>query len=107
LSSSGGVPAAGLDAGLRDREAPAANMEKDMDQAGTGTWEREFRAGRADAEQAKSKGPSRATTARARRGPRSYEDWSKHDLYERARELGVPHRSKMTKGELIRALRHR
>jgi hypothetical protein len=78
-----------------------------MDYAGTGTWEREFRAGRADPEQAKSGMRPRATTARVRRGPRSYEDWSKLDLYERARELGIPHRSKMTKEELIRALRHR
>jgi hypothetical protein len=78
-----------------------------MYQAGTAIWERELRAGRADSEPAKSKAHPRATTARARRGPRSYEDWSKHDLYERARELGVPHRSKMTNGELIRALRHR
>ncbi len=78
-----------------------------MDQAGTGTWQREIRAGGANSEQAKGKARPRATTARVRRGPRSYEDWSKHDLYERARELGVPHQSKMTKGELIRALRHR
>lgn len=78
-----------------------------MDQAGTEAWEGGFRAGPPDAEQAKSKVRPRATTVRVRRGPRSYEDWSKHDLYERARELGVPHRSKMTKGELIRALRHR
>jgi hypothetical protein len=54
------------------------------------------------------KGRPRATTGpRTRRGPRSYEDWTKDDLYERARELGVPHRSKMTKVELIRALRDR
>ena len=78
-----------------------------MDHAGTGTWQRELWAGRADPERARSKVRSSATTARVRGGPRSYEDWSKHDLYERARELGIPRRSKMTKGELIRALRHR
>jgi Rho termination factor, N-terminal domain len=78
-----------------------------MDHAGTGTWQREFWAGRADPERARSKVRPSATPVRVRRGPRSYEDWSKHDLYERARELGIPHRSKMTKGELIRALRHR
>jgi hypothetical protein len=82
-------------------------MDRDMYQASVGTWEREILAGRADAEPAKGKVRPRPTSARVRRGPRSYEDWSKHDLYERARELGVPHRSKMTKGELIKALRHR
>jgi hypothetical protein len=82
-------------------------MDLGMIQVGTGTREWEFRAGRADSDQAKSRVRPRASTPRVRRGPRSYEDWSKHDLYERARELGVPHRSKMTKDELIRALRHR
>jgi hypothetical protein len=80
-----------------------------MEQAGTETWGREFRAGqRTGSEQGSIKGRPRATTGpRTRRGPRSYEDWTKDDLYERARELGVPHRSKMTKVELIRALRDR
>jgi hypothetical protein len=82
-------------------------MDREMYQTSLGTWERETHLGRADPEQAKGKARPSATTARERRGPRSYEDWSKRDLYERARELGVPHRSKMTKGELIKALRHR
>lgn len=34
-----------------------------------------------------------------------YEDWTKDDLVERARELGIEGRSKMTKDELIEALR--
>jgi hypothetical protein len=35
-----------------------------------------------------------------------YEDWSKADLYDRARELGIDGRSYMSKGELIDALRN-
>jgi hypothetical protein len=38
-------------------------------------------------------------------GGRSYERWTKLDLYERAKELGIWHRSGMTKSELIEALR--
>lgn len=34
-----------------------------------------------------------------------YEDWTKEDLYERAQEIGIEGRSKMTKDELIAALR--
>ena len=36
----------------------------------------------------------------------TYEDWSKDDLYEKAKEVGIEGRSKMDKGELIDALRH-
>ena len=36
----------------------------------------------------------------------SYEDWSKKDLEERAREIGIEGRSKMDKGDLIDALRN-
>ena len=36
-----------------------------------------------------------------------YEEWSKDDLYERAKELDVEGRSDMTKGDLIDALRSR
>lgn len=36
----------------------------------------------------------------------SYEDWNKKDLIGRARELGIPGRSSMSKGELIKALRN-
>ncbi len=35
-----------------------------------------------------------------------YEDWSKDDLYEKAREVGIEGRSKMNKKELIDALRN-
>jgi hypothetical protein len=44
----------------------------------------------------------------ARRGGQSgsYDDWSKEDLEERAKEIGIEGRSKMDKGELIDALRN-
>jgi hypothetical protein len=35
----------------------------------------------------------------------SYDDWSKEDLVQRAREIGIRGRSAMTKAELIKALR--
>jgi hypothetical protein len=43
-----------------------------------------------------------------RRGGRgeSYEDRTKDELYERAKEVGIEGRSNMTKAELIDALRH-
>jgi hypothetical protein len=37
---------------------------------------------------------------------RSYEDWSKKDLQQRAGDLGIEGRSKMDKQELIEALRN-
>ena len=44
----------------------------------------------------------------ARRGGKSgdYDDWSKSDLYEKAKQVGIEGRSKMDKGELIGALRN-
>lgn len=43
-----------------------------------------------------------------RRGGRSaaYEEWTKDDLSRRAREISIEGRSKMSKGELIDAIRH-
>lgn len=35
-----------------------------------------------------------------------YEEWSKDDLYERAKEIGIDGRSEMSKSELISALRN-
>jgi len=35
-----------------------------------------------------------------------YEDWSKKDLQDRARELSIEGRSKMGKGDLVDALRN-
>ena len=36
----------------------------------------------------------------------SYDDWSKKDLVEKAREIGIKGRSTMSKSELIKALRN-
>ena len=41
-----------------------------------------------------------------RGGSGSYEDWTKEELYAKARQVGVDGRSGMTKEELIEALRH-
>ena len=38
-------------------------------------------------------------------GPGAYEDWTKEDLYEKAKEVGIESRSDMSKEELIEALR--
>ncbi|MFB9840114.1 DUF7218 family protein [Actinoallomurus acaciae] len=35
----------------------------------------------------------------------SYDEWSKDDLVERAREIGLKGRSTMTKAQLVKALR--
>lgn len=35
-----------------------------------------------------------------------YEEWTKDELYERAKEIGIEGRSNMSKAELIDALRH-
>ena len=47
--------------------------------------------------------------AAARRGGTSpaYEDWTKDQLYQRAQELDIDHRSAMSKKELIGAIRNR
>lgn len=34
-----------------------------------------------------------------------YEEWTRKELYDRARELEIPHRSEMDKRQLIEALR--
>jgi hypothetical protein len=52
-----------------------------------------------------------ANTSRSavgRKGGRSgdYDDWTKDDLMKRARELGVPGRSSMSKAQLVDALRN-
>ena len=51
-------------------------------------------------------GSSRKTVGSRGGKSGSYEDWSKKDLAERARELGIPGRSSMSKAELIKALRN-
>jgi Rho termination factor-like protein len=69
-------------------------------------------------EKLRKKGESKEKAARianigrskaGKRGGKSgggYEDWSKKDLQERAKEIGIEGRSKMNKGELIDALRN-
>ena len=59
----------------------------------------------------KEKAARIANTGRSQSGKRggespSYEDWSKEDLQDRDRELGIEGRSKMNKGDLIDALRN-
>ncbi|WCO68235.1 Rho termination factor N-terminal domain-containing protein [Iamia majanohamensis] len=60
----------------------------------------------------KEKAARIANSDRSRTGERggsspAYEDWTKDDLEQRARELDVEGRSDMTKDELIEALRDR
>jgi len=60
--------------------------------------------------ESKEKAARIANTSRrsaAKKGGRSgsYDDWSKDDLVKRAREIGIEGRSKMSKGQLVEALR--
>ncbi len=61
--------------------------------------------------ESKEKAARIANTSRSKAGKRGgesgkYEDWSKEDLQEQAREIGIEGRSKMNKDELIDALRN-
>ncbi|MDQ4131347.1 MAG: Rho termination factor N-terminal domain-containing protein [Actinomycetota bacterium] len=61
--------------------------------------------------ESKEKAARIANTDRSSSGQRGgksaqYEDWSKGDLEERAKEIGIEGRSKMNKDELIDALRN-
>ena len=53
-----------------------------------------------------SSNSSRSSVGRKGGESGSYEDWSKSDLVERAREIGIEGRSKMNKSELVKALRN-
>jgi hypothetical protein len=68
-------------------------------------------------EKLREKGMSKEKAARIANTPASqagkkggkspkYEEWSKKDLYDRAREIGIEGRSKMNKNKLIDALRN-
>jgi hypothetical protein len=46
----------------------------------------------------------RGSSVKGGRHP-AYEEWTKDDLYDKAREVGIEGRSEMSKAELIRALR--
>jgi hypothetical protein len=48
--------------------------------------------------------PRSGTAKRGGRAPQ-YEDWSKENLYEKAKQVGIEGRSNMSKRELIEALR--
>jgi hypothetical protein len=48
----------------------------------------------------------RKSTAKKGGKSGSYEDWTKQDLVKRAAEIGIDGRSKMSKGELVNALRN-
>lgn len=48
--------------------------------------------------------PSRSPSKKGGSNP-PYEDWTKDELYSRARDIGIDGRSTMTKEELISALR--
>ena len=49
--------------------------------------------------------PKQRTAEKGGRSPK-YEDWTKAELYDKAKEVGIAGRSKMNKAELIDALRH-
>jgi hypothetical protein len=51
-------------------------------------------------------GSRKAVSRRGGRG-RSYDNWPKKDLLDRAREIGIKGRSSMSKAQLISALRNR
>jgi hypothetical protein len=49
---------------------------------------------------------SRSTVGRRGGKSGSYDDWSKQDLYDKAKQVGIEGRSSMSKDELIKALRN-
>lgn len=68
-------------------------------------------------ERLREQGTSKEKAARIANAPRGragrkggtserYEDWSKQDLYDKAREVGIEGRSSMSKGQLVDALRN-
>jgi hypothetical protein len=59
----------------------------------------------------KEKAARIANTGRKKAGKRGgqsakYEDWSKEDLYEKAKQVGIDGRSQMSKKDLINSLRN-
>ncbi len=61
--------------------------------------------------ESKEKAARIANTSRSSSGKKSgksgsYDDWSKEDLQKRAAEIGIEGRSKMSKNDLVKALRN-
>lgn len=59
----------------------------------------------------KEKAARIANTGRRQAGSRGgksgqYEDWSKQDLYDKAKDVGIEGRARMSKGDLVDALRN-
>jgi hypothetical protein len=52
-----------------------------------------------------SAGSSKSTVGKRGGKSPSYDDWSKQDLVKRAKEIGIKGRSKMSKADLVKALR--
>jgi hypothetical protein len=74
---------------------------KDKDQ-----YEALRRKGESKEKAARIANTSRRSSAKKGGKSGSYEDWSKQDLQKRAAEIGIEGRSKMNKGELVKALRN-
>jgi hypothetical protein len=53
-----------------------------------------------------SAGSSRSSTGRKGGKSQNYEEWSKQDLYKKAKDVGIDGRSSMSKSDLIDALRN-
>ena len=53
-----------------------------------------------------SAGSSRSSTGRKGGKSAKYEDWSKQDLYDKAKQVGIEGRSSMSKSDLVDALRN-
>ena len=49
---------------------------------------------------------SRSSTGQKGGSSPAYQDWTKDDLYDKAKPVGIEGRSDMTKDELIKALRN-
>jgi hypothetical protein len=52
-----------------------------------------------------SAGSSRSSTGRKGGKSQQYEEWTKQDLYDKAKQVGIEGRSSMSKSELVDALR--
>ncbi len=53
-----------------------------------------------------SAGSSRSSTGRKGGKSQTYEEWSKRDLYDKAKQVGIEGRSSMSKSQLVDALRN-